>query len=211
MSRAAMEQGGGRGNRPTRRGTLQPAAIIWLTLVWVALWGEISLITVLGGILVAVLVCLLLPLPRVRMRSRVRPLALAHLVLRFVGDLVAATWQVAAATFRPRAITSAVIGVRLKTPSDFVLTVVGEMLTLVPGSVVVEAERSTYTLYLHVFDIDDEDQVEAYRHAVWAQEARVVRALGRHLDHLDLPPAQAQAHAMARFEEEYRHERGGGR
>lgn len=192
--------------RPARYRSVQPVAIGWLTSVWVLLWGDPSPKGVIGGVLVAVLVCVVFPLPALRMHLRVRPLSAAYLLVRFLADVVAASWQVTRATFRRRPVTSAVIGVRLRTPSDIVLTVVGEMLSLVPGSVVVEAERSTYTLYLHVFDITDEPGVERFRQSAWAQEARVVRAFGRHLDHLQLPPAEAQAHAMARLKDDEREE-----
>lgn len=188
--------------RPSRYRSLQPGMVVWLTLVWVLLWGDLSVLLVLGGALVAVVVLVVFPLPPLQLQVRVRPVALLRLVVRFHRDIVAASWQVTRATFRRRPVTNAVIGVQLRTPSDVVLTVVGEMLSLVPGSVLVEAERSTYTLYLHVFDVDDLDRAEAFRRTAWAQEERVVRAFGKHLDHLHLPPAQAQQHALARLEEE---------
>lgn len=192
--------------RPARYRSVQPVAIGWLTLVWVLLWGDPSLKGFLGGVLVAVLVCVVFPLPALRMHLRVRPLPAAYLLARFLADVVVASWQVTRATFRRRPVLNAVIGVQLRTPSDIVLTVVGEMLSLVPGSVVVEAERSTYTLYLHVFDISDQAGAERFRQSAWAQEARLVRAFGRHLDHLGLAPAEAQAHAMARLREDEQRE-----
>ncbi len=188
--------------RPSRYRSLQPGMVVWLTLVWLLLWGDVSVLLVLGGALLAVVVLVVFPLPPLRLQVRVRPVAVVRLLVRFHRDIVAASWQVIKATFRRRPVTNAVIGVQLRTPSDVVLTVVGEMLSLVPGSVLVETERSTYTLYLHVFDVDDPDRAEAFRRTAWAQEERVVRAFGKHLDHLHLPPAEAQQHALARLEEE---------
>jgi multicomponent Na+:H+ antiporter subunit E len=43
---------------------------------------------------------------------------------------------------------------------------------------VVEARRSTHTLFLHVLDVGDEAGVEAFRDQVFALERRVVLALG---------------------------------
>ena len=83
---------------------------------------------------------------------------------------------------------NAVVEVNLRTPSDFVLTVVAEMTCLIPGSLVVEARRSTHTLFLHVLDVGDRAGAERFRASVLAQEARVVRALGGHIDHLDRTP-----------------------
>ena len=86
---------------------------------------------------------------------------------------------------RIAALLASTRAVNLRTPSDFVLTVVAEMTCLIPGSVVVEARRSTHTLFIHVLDVDDLEAVERFKQSVLDQEARVVRALGRHVDHLE--------------------------
>ena len=62
--------------------------------------------------------------------------------------------------------------------AQVVLTVVAEMVSLVPGSLVVEARRSTHTLFLHVLDARDQDGVERMRREVLALERRVVLAFG---------------------------------
>lgn len=171
--------------RPARYRSVQPLVIVWLTLVWVALWGDLSMANVLGGAALGVIVCLLFPLPPLRMRLRVRPLPLVWLVLRFLGDVVLASAEVAWKTLQlNRLPRNAVIEVNLKTHSDFVLTVVAEMVSLVPGSLVVEARRSTHTLFLHVLDVGDLRGVERMRDQVFALERRVVLALGAETAHL---------------------------
>jgi multicomponent Na+:H+ antiporter subunit E len=111
------------------------------------------------------------------------------LVVRFAADVVVSSIQVARVVLRPsRPLRNAVVEVNLRTPSDLVLTVVAEMTCLIPGSLVVEARRATHTLYLHVLDVGDEEGVERFRQGVLDQETRVVRAMGRHLDHLAEPP-----------------------
>ena len=158
---------------------LQPGVLSWLTVVWVALWGELSLFNVVAGVLVAVAVCVVFPLPRLQLHLRVRPLPLAWLVLRFVADVVRASAHVAWLTLQlHRQPRNAVIEVQLRTPSDFVLTVVAEMTSLVPGSLVVEARRSTHTLFLHVLDARDQAGVDSMRRDVHALERRVVLAFG---------------------------------
>jgi multicomponent Na+:H+ antiporter subunit E len=67
------------------------------------------------------------------------------------------------------ALRNAVIEVPLQTPSDLVLTVVAEMVSLIPGSVVVEARRSTHTLFLHLLDVTSEEAAEQARRQVLAQ------------------------------------------
>lgn len=167
---------------------LQLPAISWLTVIWVAMWGHVSVLTVVGGLLVAIVVCLVFPLPPVTMNLSVRPLRLSWLVVHFLWDVVVASAQVAAVTLDLRRQPhNAVIEVDLRSHSDFVLTVVAEMVSLVPGSLVVEARRSTHTLFLHVLDARDMAGVEKMRREVFALEDRVVRAFGPGTDHFEKP------------------------
>jgi len=177
---------------PARLRGLQLPVIVWLTVVWVALWGDLSVVNVVGGLAVALLVCLVFPLPPLQMDLHVRPLRLAWLVLRFLADVVAASAEVAWKTMQfHRQPRNAVIEVDLRTRSDFVLTVVAEMVSLVPGSLVVEARRSTHTLFLHVLDARDAAGVDKMRSQVFALERRVVLALGAQIQQLDEPPGES--------------------
>ncbi|HEX5428550.1 MAG TPA: Na+/H+ antiporter subunit E [Pedococcus sp.] len=177
--------------RPSRVRGVQPSVVGWLTVVWVALWGDVTLVTVVTGVAVAIVVCLVFPLPRLRMHLHVRPLWLGWLTARFLADLVAASAQVVWTTLQfSRQPRNAVIEVDLRTRSDFVLTVVAEMVSLVPGSLVVEARRSTHTLFLHVLDAKDLGGVDRMREQVHALERRVVLAFGAETDHLELQPDQ---------------------
>jgi multicomponent Na+:H+ antiporter subunit E len=165
---------------------LQLPIVVWLTLVWVALWGDLSAANLLGGLTVALVVCLVFPLPPLRMDLHVRPLRLGWLVLHFLGDVVAASVEVARVTMMfHRQPSNAVIEVDLRTRSDFVLTIVAEMVSLVPGSLVVEARRSTHTLFLHVLDARNMAGVDKMRSQVFALERRVVLAFGTETEHLE--------------------------
>ncbi len=151
----------------------------WLVLVWVLLWGNWSLGTILAGVVVAVGIGVLLPLPRVSLDRHVRPLLLLRLLVVFVRDLVVASVNVAWLAVRPRPTPrNAVVGVRLRTESDLVLTIVTELLTLVPGSVVIEVSQAEHTVYAHVLDVPEVAHVRAFRLRVLALEERVVRAIG---------------------------------
>jgi multicomponent Na+:H+ antiporter subunit E len=158
---------------------LQLPVIGWLTVAWVALWGDVTLANVIGGLAVAVGVCLVFPLPPLPMHLTVRPLALCWLVLRFLADVVVASAEVSWKTLQfERMPRNAVIEVDLTTESDLILTVVAEMVSLVPGSLVVEARRSTHTLFLHVLDTRTLEGAERMRAQVMQLERRVIRALG---------------------------------
>lgn len=169
-----------------RHRTLQLPVLLWLTVVWLVLWRDFTLGNAVFGFVVALAVCLFFPLPPLRMHLRVRPIPLLWLVVRFLWDVVVSSFLVARTTLgSTKNLRNAVIEVNLKTPSDFVLTVVAEMICLIPGSLAVEARRSTHTLFFHAFDVRDEDGVEIFRERVLAQERRVVRAFGTQVDHLE--------------------------
>ena len=180
--------GGTSGDGRVRRRPLQWPVLVGLALVWMTLWGDISVATAVGGLLAGTVASLVFPLPQVRLNIRVRPLALLRLIARFAFDVLASSIQVARVVLLPRRpLRNAVVEVRMRTPSDFVMTVVAEMTCLIPGSLVVEARRSPHTLVLHVLDVGDQAGVDRFRQAVLDQEARVVRALGADITHLEEP------------------------
>lgn len=160
-----------------RRARLQWASIATLTIVWILLWGDVSVANLLGGLVVGVLVTTLLPLPPIDFHGRLRPASIVYLLGRFLVDLVVASVHVAALAldFRhtPR---GAVVGVQLRNHSDLYLTITAELSTLTPGSLVVEAHRLTGMLYLHVLDLEGAGGAEKVRADALALEERVLRA-----------------------------------
>ncbi len=179
-SRARPLEHPGRGELPQKRRLppVRPVAIAWAAVLWVALWGDLSTANVLSGALLGLLVTTVFPMTPVRIWVRVRPLALLWLVLHFVADVTVASVEVIGVIMRGKPVRSAVVQVDLRTPSDFVLTMVAGMTSLVPGSLVVEVRRSTNTLFLHLLDTPDAAAAEQGRRLALELEDRVVRALG---------------------------------
>lgn len=154
------------------------ASAVWLTAVWVLLWGTFSVGTALAGLGLALVVAGVFRLPPVRVDGRVHPIALLFLVWRFLVDLVVASAQVVGLALSPRRTPrSAVIGVQLRSRNELYMTLTSEITCLVPGSVVVEAHRTTGMLYVHVLDLGIAGGVETARRHVLDTEARVLRAL----------------------------------
>ncbi|HWS57392.1 MAG TPA: Na+/H+ antiporter subunit E [Actinotalea sp.] len=161
-----------------RRFAPHPLLVVWLTAVWVMLWSDLSLANVLAGAVVAMLATTLLPLNPVPFHARLHPRGTAVLLAVFARDLVVASYQVAVLALRPRRVPKgAVIRVRLRSHSDVVLTMTSELLSLVPGSIVVEAHRFTGTLYVHVLDVEMAGGLEQAREHALAQEERVLYAI----------------------------------
>ncbi|MFI6982636.1 Na+/H+ antiporter subunit E [Embleya sp. NPDC050154] len=164
----------------SRRGRISPLLVVWLTAVWVALWGTLTVANVLTGIVVAVLLSGLLPLSSGRGRLAFRPWGLARFVAMFVGDLVMSSLRVAWQALWPgRLPRSSVVGVESATRSDVLLTLTVLALNVMPGSIVIEIRQGRpTTLFIHALGADTPASVAAARRAVVRLEARVVAAFG---------------------------------
>ena len=154
-------------------------AVASLTVVWVLLWGRPSWLNVIGGLLVAAVILAVFPLPPVTYGGRIHPMPMLRLVGRFLSDLVVASAQIAWLAFRFGHVPcSAVIAVPLRVPSDLNLTLTAELLSLVPGSLIVEVDRDAGILFVHVLDLRDRPDAERFRQSVLDLETRIVDAFG---------------------------------
>ncbi|MBC7725529.1 MAG: Na+/H+ antiporter subunit E [Burkholderiaceae bacterium] len=153
--------------------------LVALVVLWMLLWGAISWLNVLTGTIVAIVVTRVFYLPPVELTGRFNPLWFAVFLGRFAVDLVVASFQVAAQAFDPRGVSrNSIIAVQLRTRSDIMMTVTSIAMSLVPGSLIVEADRMRSTLYLHSLNTRDLAAVEKVRRHVLATEARLVRSFG---------------------------------
>lgn len=138
-----------------------------LTLVWVMLNGNASLLTVISGVVIALLISLVFPLPSIEWGGRVRPFGFIKLVAILLWELASASVRLARYAFsRDPQLHTAIIAIRLNSDIDLYQVGTGSMLTIVPGSVVIDARRKTRTLYLHLFDTSHERLAAEKRHAL---------------------------------------------
>ncbi|WP_044439645.1 Na+/H+ antiporter subunit E [Agreia bicolorata] len=157
----------------------QVPLLLWLVVLWTLLWDQVSVLSVVTGILLALLVTRVFYLPPVELPDRVNPLGLVIFIAHFAFDLVRASFQVAWLAVDPRGVpTSSIVAVQLSTKSDLSLTLTALAVSLVPGSLVVEADRQDDILYLHVLGTETPADVEKARADVIAVEERIVRAIG---------------------------------
>jgi multicomponent Na+:H+ antiporter subunit E len=131
-----------------------PWLLLWLTAVWVGLWGSISAANVLGGLAVAVLLVGALPLEAVTGSGILRPLAALRFLATFARDLVSASVQVAVLVVHPRRrLRQAVIAVPVPGASDALLTLLANAISLTPGTLTLEVDRPGSTLHVHALDV----------------------------------------------------------
>lgn len=155
------------------------SALIALVLVWSLLWGAFTWANLITGLLVASIVLVFFPLPPVTFSGRIRPWGLVVFLTRFFADLVVASVQIAWLAFRlGHRPMSAIVAVPLRVRSDLNLTLVAEAVSLIPGSLIIEADRSTGTLYIHMIGVTGPEDVARFRRRVLQLEARLIRAIG---------------------------------
>jgi multicomponent Na+:H+ antiporter subunit E len=166
-----------------------------LVTVWTLLWGVLSWANLISGLLVSAVIVAVFPLPPVTFAGRPRPLGLLRFALRFIADLVRASAHLSWLAFRfghqPR---SAIVRVPLRVRSELVLTLTGEAVSLVPGSLIVDTDQASTALYIHVIGVADRAEVERFRRTVYEVEARIVRAIGSNaqISRLDAAPYDSE-------------------
>ncbi|GAB3310738.1 Na+/H+ antiporter subunit E [Epidermidibacterium keratini] len=162
-----------------QRGGFQPRAIIAVALLWTVLWDSITWGNVVNGLLIGLVITTVLPLPSVPYDGRIHPLRFLALLVLFFRDLVVASFQLSWLAVRPKvAETGSIIEVKMRVHSDLYLTLLAVMISLVPGSTVVEARRTAGVLYVHELGVHTREQADQARADVLAVERRLVRAIG---------------------------------
>jgi multicomponent Na+:H+ antiporter subunit E len=153
--------------------------LIWLVVMWGALWQDFSVGNLAFGLLIALGVSHAFYLPPVELSGRFNVLRALVFVLWFLKEVTVASalvsyWAVA----RGPRIRNAVIAVPLRSHSDLLMTATGHVLSLIPGSLVVEVDRGTATLYMHAMNTPTAESVEKARAGIRDIEARLIRIMG---------------------------------
>lgn len=157
--------------------------IIWLVIVWGALWQDFSPGNLIFGALIAFTVANLFYLPPVELSGRFNLPYAAGFAGRFLYKLVVASFEVFWLSLRygPR-LKNAVVAVKLRSPSDLLVTATGHAISLIPGSLVVEVDRSTSTLYLHCLNVSTPAEADRVRRDVRRTEEWLIRVMGTRED-----------------------------
>lgn len=122
-----------------------PTLIIWLTTLWVALWADLTVGNVVGGLVVAfVVVGVARPTGVTGLeRTYFRPLSALVYAGYFLVQLVKSNLVVAWEIVTPRLrINRAIIAVPMHSSSAGVVTLVANSVTLTPGTVTVDVAEA---------------------------------------------------------------------
>lgn len=155
--------------------------LVWLVILWLLLWDDLSVANVLSGLAVGIAVLTLARLPTVRRlddehAAVVNPVRTVGFALYVFYKLVEANlllaWEIVTPTNK---INTGVIAVPLRTESNTAMTVIANMITLTPGTMTIEVLGTPPVVYVHVLHLDDIDRV---RSELLRLEELSVRAFG---------------------------------
>ncbi|MGB3736319.1 MAG: Na+/H+ antiporter subunit E [Ilumatobacter sp.] len=165
-----------------------PMLILWLTILWVLLWGDVSAANVLGGFVVAIAVVLFARLDSAALRpTYFRPWWALRYVAHVIWELLTANLRLAYEILTPKDTTfTGIIAVPIRGGSDAVVNLVANSITLTPGTMTIDVKRhdrddtaheltAGATLYVHGMFMQD---VEAVRHDILRLEALALHAFG---------------------------------
>ncbi|MFJ4172608.1 Na+/H+ antiporter subunit E [Microbacterium sp. NPDC089696] len=153
--------------------------LAWLVVLWMLLWSQFTVLAFLTGLVVAVFVTRVFRLPTVELSGRVNLWYAAVFVVQFLWAMLRGAISVTIQVFDFRRLPgTAIIAVPLRYADDLMMTHVSVVSSLIPGSLIVEADRDRQVLYLHVIGVHSAADVERQREGVLRWERRIVRALG---------------------------------
>lgn len=134
--------------------------VLFLVMIWVALWRSISPAVLGSGLLVSIVVMLAFPAPAPRPFRTFRPLVAVRFALYFGYKLVQANLVVAWEVITPKnKINEGVVAVPLRDTGDAVVTLIANAISLTPGTLTVEVRRHPTVLYIHVLHLKSVEEV----------------------------------------------------
>lgn len=158
---------------------LQLPFLAWLVALWMLLWAQFTVLSFVTGLVVAIFVTRVFRLPTIQLSGRINFWFGALFVVQFLFAVLRGALGVTVQVFDfRRQPGAAIIAVPLRYADDLVMTHVSVTASLIPGSLVVEADRDRRILYLHVIGVRNMADVNRQRDGVLSWERRIVRALG---------------------------------
>jgi multicomponent Na+:H+ antiporter subunit E len=166
--------------RLSRESLVWIGSLAWLAIVYTALWGEFSIGNVVAGLVIGAIIMLALPLPRVPISGRLHPLSLLELTALSAYYALESSLQIAWFAIRPAgAPVSGVLRVRLAIRSPLVMVLCADLLNLIPGTMVLELDRETHTVWVHVLDVGSDAAVERFYFTTRRLEQLLIRSFER--------------------------------
>lgn len=141
-----------------------------LTFVWIVLTQEITIGNTIFGFIVSLLIIGLTErtISRAQLQVRqgdypIRVLRLLLLIAFFLSELVKASFQVLFSILKPSLLRPGVIAIPLDLTNDAQITLLGNLITLTPGTLTLDVSTDKKVIYVHSIRVDDP---EAFRQEI---------------------------------------------
>jgi multicomponent Na+:H+ antiporter subunit E len=135
--------------------------IMLLVALWLLAWGELSLANVLSGVVVASALLVAFP-PGRRSHVRFSLVGSVRLAGYVAAQLVTSNLVMAREILRVRPSTHpGVLAHRLQRGSDELITLMSSVIALSPGTMTVDVDRESTTIYVHFLLLRDVDAARA--------------------------------------------------
>ena len=137
---------------------------IFLAVIWVGLTGEFTPLNFAFGLLLVAIIIGFSQEAVGRGTYLRRLVKAASFLLFFLWELLAASLFVAGSILRPSLdLNPGVIAVPLDLRSDTGITLLGNLITLTPGTLTLDVSDDRRTIYVHTIDYED---VESFRREI---------------------------------------------
>ncbi|MDY5784736.1 MULTISPECIES: Na+/H+ antiporter subunit E [unclassified Corynebacterium] len=139
-----------------------PSFVLWLTVMWILLQGELTWGNLIAGVSLATIIVLALPLPQVPVSDyKIHYGKLFVFLLQWIGTLITASIKVAWLALRPQEPPrNAILRVPMRVSNDLVLYLATCFYNLQPGGSVSDIDIANREWTIHVLDAETEDDID---------------------------------------------------
>lgn len=129
-----------------------------LAFLWVFFEGSLSASTFIIGYLLGILIIFTMRRFFPTRFYLYRVFSIAKLIAIFLKELLLSNWAVLKVVLKPKlAIQPGIFALETQLKTDWEITLLANLITLTPGTLVVDVSPDCKTLYIHAMDIDDVD------------------------------------------------------
>lgn len=144
------------------RHRFRPTFILWLTIMWCLLMGEVTWANIFGGMLVSLGIVFFLPLPAMPISGlNVSWGRLIRYMFIWTGDLLWASVKVAWIAVRPgEKPKNAILRAPMRVENELVLSLAVVLYNLQPGGTVAEIDIANRMLTVHVLEATTQADID---------------------------------------------------
>lgn len=158
----------------------RPSALmfLWIVVVWLLLWGELSIGNAVAGVVVALIVTLVFPMPRIPVRQiRINWFAMISMFFVWAWEFASASVSVAwLAVRRADPPMSAIVKFRLYTHEELTIASTVALINLQPGGLVTDIDTANQEYTMHILDASSTGRLDYTIDQINQLHARVIKA-----------------------------------